>query len=347
MEEEKKLYPFRLVALEDRFPWGTEQWQLADLGWRDSAVRDGWLAANTMGEIMETYLDRIVGDEVFEWYGQQFPFLVKRLKINGKMPLTVCPPDEIAVQRYDSLGREKLWYVLSAEKGARLMLGLRGEMDVASFMEACADGSIENCLNSTGIKQGDVFHIPAGVPHCLSGKAEVLEISESSALDFHIAGWGEALPEHETGLDLGLVEALDFINLGRFPAEHLTGISTEPRRDSDPENVLRLVSLPQFSCSLISLAEPLRISAGEGNSCVAYSCLRGELSVQLPKEEDGKTPYLTVKSGETVLIPAECEEFFLVPMAPGTTLVETLVEHRSGQDSYIDPYAEEPIPGEE
>ncbi len=328
MEEEKKLYPFRLAALEDTLPWGSEQWQLADLGWRDTAVRDGWLAANTMGEIMETYLDRVVGDEVFEWYGRQFPFLVKRLKINGKMPLTVCPPDDIASQRYDSLGHEKLWYVLSAEKGARLLLGLRGEMDVTSFMEACADGSIENSLNSTGIKPGDVFHIPPGVPHCLSGNAEVLEISESSALDFLLSSWNGPLPDRGTGLDLGLVEALDFINLGRFPAEHLTGISTEPRRDSDPENVLRLVSLPQFSCSLISLEDPLRISAGEGNSCVAYSCIRGGLSVRLPKDDDGQTPGLTVKSGETVLIPAECDEFFLVPTDPGTSLVETLVERR-------------------
>jgi len=347
MEEEKKLYPFRLVSLEDSFSWGSEQWQLADLGWRDSVVRDGWLAANTMGEIMETYLDRLVGDEVFEWYGQQFPFQIKRLSVSGRMPLTVCPPDDIAAQRYDSLGHEKLWYVLSARKGARLFLGLRREMDVTSFMEACADGSIEKCLNSTGIKPGDVFHIPAGVPHCLSGDAEVLEISESSALDFRLTGWGETVPEHETGLELGLVDALDFINLNKYPSGHLTGISLEPIRESDPENVLRLASLPQFSCSLISLDEPLRISAGEGNSCVAYSCVRGELSVQLPKDDEGKTPYLTVKAGETVLVPAECDEFFLVPMAPGTSLVETLVEHRSESDSYIDPFAEETLPGED
>ena len=33
MEEEKKLVPFRLCTLEDKFPWGTETWALADLGW--------------------------------------------------------------------------------------------------------------------------------------------------------------------------------------------------------------------------------------------------------------------------------------------------------------------------
>lgn len=332
MEEEKKLYPFRLVATEDSFSWGSEQWQLADLEWRDSAVRDGWLAANTMGELMETYLDRLVGEEVFDWYGQQFPFQVKRLAVNGKMPLTVCPPDDIAAQRYDSLGHEKLWYVLSARKGAKVLLGLRAKTDVASFMQACADGSVEGRMNSAGIKPGDVFRIPAGIPHCISGNAEVLEIGESSALDFRLAGWGEPLPGHETGLELGLVEALDFINLDRYPSENLTGISTEPRRDSDPGNVIRLASLPQFSCSLITLSEPLRISAGEGGSCVTYSCLKGELSVRLSGEDGDPVPPLTVKSGETVLVPAECSEFFLIPAASGTTILETLVEHRQDGD---------------
>ena len=86
MEEEKKLVPFRLCTLEDRHPWGAEVWNLADLGWRDTAARDGWLAGNTMDEIMETYLDRVVGDGVFEWYGRQFPFCIKTLQINGKCP---------------------------------------------------------------------------------------------------------------------------------------------------------------------------------------------------------------------------------------------------------------------
>ena len=41
MEEEKKLVPFRLCTLLDEYSWGSEEWHLADLGWRDTAVRDG------------------------------------------------------------------------------------------------------------------------------------------------------------------------------------------------------------------------------------------------------------------------------------------------------------------
>lgn len=332
MEEEKKLVPFRLCTLEDTYPWGSETWALADLGWRDTAVRDGWLAGNMMGEVMETYLDRITGDGAFDWYGLQFPFCIKTLHIDGRMPLTVCPDDELARERYDSLGKEKFWYVLDAAPGAKVLAGLRRDVSAAGFLAACEDGSIEGIMNQAPVKAGSYYHIPAGTPHCLLGKATVLEISQSSALDFRLCSWGLS---SEEDYGLGLVEALDFVNLSKYPAEALLGYSLDARREGDPENVNRLVSLPQFTVSLISLAEPLKISEGEGNSCVAYSCLKGGMNIQLPLDEGGKADFLKISEGETVLVPAECDEFFLVPVEKGTVLLETMIEPRPEKDSYV------------
>lgn len=336
MEEEKKLVPFRLCTLLDEYSWGSEEWHLADLGWRDTAVRDGWLAGNLMNEVMETYLDRVVGDEVFDWYGLQFPFSVKTLKFDGRMPLTACPEDLTALERYDSLGKEKFWYVLEATPDTKIFLGLRKDMDAAAFMAACEDGSVESLLNKAPVKAGSYYHLPPGVPHCLAGKAIVLEISQSSALDFRLCDWGLNTGEG-SDYGLGLVEALDFLNLSKLPAEALLGYSLEARREGDPENIEHLIALPQFSVNRLALSEPLKISAGEGASCVAYSCIKGELSIQLPKEYDPeeKVAYLSVNAGETVLVPAECDEFFLVPLSKETLLLETLVEHREGGDSYI------------
>ena len=334
MEEEKKLVPFRLCTLEDVFPWGTETWALADLGWRDTAVRDGWLAGNMMNEVMETYLDRVVGEEVFDWYGLQFPFCIKTLKIDCRMPLTACPEDLTALERYDSLGKEKFWYVLEASPEAKILLGLRKDSDAAAFMAACEDSSVETLLNKAPVKAGSYFHIPPGVPHCIAGKATILEISQSSALDFRLCDWGVKAAEG-SDYGLGLVEALDFLNLAKFPAEGLLGYNLEGRKEGDPENVDHLVTLPQFSVNRLAFPEPLKISAGEGGSCVAYSCIKGGINIQLPLGADGKADYLSVKAGETVLVPAEVEEFFLVPLNKDTVLLETLVEHRSEEDPYI------------
>lgn len=334
MEEEKKLYPFRLCPVEDVFPWGKEEWILADLGWRDTAVRDGWLAGNALGEIMETYLDRVVGDDVFDWYGRQFPFQIKMLRVNGAMPLTVCSSDEDARARYDSLGKEKLWYVQSAVPGASLLLGFRKKVEAAAFFSACAEGNPDSFMNVVPVKAGQYFHIPPGIPHALRGNLSVIEISESSALDFRLCGWGEALPEDESlGISLGLADALDFISYDRFPAENLMGFSLEDRRPEDPVNVVRMVHLPQFSCNVIDLEEALKISAGEGGSCVAYVCARGSMALQYSGGgSDGGTDRLKLKEGEAALVPAECEEFYLVPLEKGTLLLEVLVEKREDSD---------------
>ena len=348
MEEEKNLYPFRLVTLEDKFPWGSEEWALADLGWKDTLVRDGWLTGNTMGEMMETYLDRMVGDDVFEWYGQLFPFAVKTLKINGKSPLLACPSDEIARERYDSLGKEKLWYVVSAKPGASLLLGFKKDADTSTFFEACMAGNPDSMLNIVPIKSGQYFHIPAGVPHAILGEATVVEISESSALDFRLCTWGQRVPEDDDpGIPLNLVEALDFIDYERFPAEKLMGFSMDARHPDDPQNVVRMIGLPQFTVNIIDLADALKIGGEQFDSCISYTVVCGELSVQLPQGEDGKIDYLAVKTGETVLVPAEVEEFFLVPRTAGTVLLETMIEKRPEEDRYINPDVAARLPGED
>ena len=54
MTEEKKLYPLRFCSIQDEYVWGKDEFILADLGYRDSLVKDGWLAANTISEVMDT-----------------------------------------------------------------------------------------------------------------------------------------------------------------------------------------------------------------------------------------------------------------------------------------------------
>ena len=80
---------------------------LADLGYRDSLVREGWLAGNSIAEVMDTYLDRVVGDNVYNFYGRQFPVCVKQLRVRGRMPLRVHPDDETAIRNGVLLARQK------------------------------------------------------------------------------------------------------------------------------------------------------------------------------------------------------------------------------------------------
>lgn len=342
MVEEKKLFPFRLEKFEDTFPWGSESLLLADLGYRDTAVRDGWVRGNSMGDMMETFLDRLVGDDVFEWYGQQFPFQVKQISCKGKMPLMVCPDDETARQRYDALGKEKLWYIVSAAKKARIYAGLSQEMSVADFFSACEDGSIEKGLKAIAPEAGSFVHIPAGTPHCASGNLTILEVSESSAMDFCLCNWGVAPDEDEFDPELNLVEALDFVSLqpSTVRLQH-PGHSHGEHGAEHHHIVEKLLSLPQFTVSRINLSDPLHIYTEKFDSCLAYTCISGLLELKtsgadLPGAKDNPDLRpVRVVPGETVLVPAECPDFFLVAAERDTVLLETMVEKREEVDPYI------------
>ena len=68
---------------------GDERYTLADLGAVDTMVDNGWLGGNSMGEIMETYLDRVSGENPFEFYGTQFPVMVKTIRTAETTPVRV------------------------------------------------------------------------------------------------------------------------------------------------------------------------------------------------------------------------------------------------------------------
>ena len=331
MEEEKKLYPFKFCGLQDDYPWGSEEFKLADLGYRDSLVREGWLAGNSIAEVMDTYLDRVVGDEVYESYGRQFPVCVRLLRVRGRMPLRVHPDDETAAQRYDFLGKEKIWYVLRAGKDARLMAGFRRDADAGEFYAKCLDGTVEELLGVVAPYPGQCLRIPAGTPHAAAGDVDLLEIAESSPMDFCLCGWGEEVHPDEFDPALSLADALDFISYRRFEAPAPAGEL--------------LCDAPQLRVERLRLAAPLEITNPEGASFALYSCVRGGATVQLSLPGGIPAAY-PVPAGETLLIPAECMQYRLLPTEPDTVLLETTVRPDT-RDPYIDPAAAPTLPEDE
>lgn len=337
MEEEKKLYPFKFCTLQDDYPWGSEEFKLADLGYRDSLVREGWLAGNSMSEVMDTYLDRVVGDNVYEYYGRQFPVCVRLLRVQGRMPLRVHPDDETAAQRYDFLGKEKIWYVLRAGKDAQLMVGFCRDTDATEVYAKCLDGSVGELLNGIAPHPGQCLHIPAGTPHAASGDVEILELAESSPMDFCLCAWGEEVHPDEFDASLTLVDALDFIDYKKFTDKQ------EKHPAGDAPGSERLADLPQLRLDRIALRDPLQIRR-EGGPFLLYSCVRGGASVQLPLA-GGQSLDFALRAGETMLVPAECLEFSLVPTERDTVLLENTVI-RADADPYINPAAAPELPEE-
>lgn len=361
MEEIKKLYPLRFLPIGETFEWGgntlaerydkkfvesdeqgnerrlekgvkvAESHEIADLGYRDSQVKEGWLAGNSISEIMDMYLDRVVGENVFEYFGRQFPIGVKFIDASGRIPLMVHPDDETAAQRYDFLGKAKMWYVVDAKPESRLFLGFSKDADVSSFYSSCLDGSVEKMLNVISPRKGDCFVIEPGTVHSAADGVLLLEVSEASPLDFCLSGWGKEVPEDEFDSSLSLVEALDFIDYKAYK----TPEKTEGK----------LVKRREFTVTRLDLKDPLHIIGEEAGSFAVYTCIEGEASIQIPGEDKSLDSFI-LAAGETVLVPAEVDDFYLVPRRSDTVLIEAMVDKFEEDDKYIDPSVEPELPGE-
>jgi len=343
MEEEKLLYPMKFCVLQDDYAWGSEGFGIADLGYRDSLVREGWLAGNSIGEVMDMYMDRVVGENVFGFYGRQFPVCVRKIEVKGRMPLRVNPDDVIAGERFDLLGKEKLWYVVEAGKNAGVVLGFRKDTDASELLAKCEDGTLEDILNIVAPHAGQCFHIAPGTPHAAYGDMKIVEISESSPLDFCLYGWGQELSDVEFDPSLSAIDALDFIRYTRYEEEK-PSCDCGHHHHAGHEPVHKLADLPQFTVNRLNLADPLHIYSDRFESFILYSCVSGEASVQVPVFN--ATAKYELKAGETILVPAECPDFFLVPTDRATIILETTV-HREEVDSYINPSVPDHVDGEE
>lgn len=301
-EQNKKLTPMKFLPDTQQMPWGTAEYMLADLGFVDSMACEGWLKGNTLSDIMQTYLERVVGETAFEWYGTQFPVLVKRLTVKGRSSLHVNPDDETAGQRYDAFGKTALWYVEAAGPDARLYLGFKRPVSAEEFYEACLAGRVERLLHSVRPVPGETYLVHPGLVHAAKD-VTLLEVAESSELWFRLHDWGS------TDRELHLEEAFDLIDLSRKVPVHRGEVVTD-----------------QFTIHQIPLTEALKSHRDEDDTFLLYICLEGAAALQAEGEN------YQLKKGELILVPAEVNDFFLIPAAKDTRLMEVRMDPRECND---------------
>ena len=399
---EKKLYPFKFIPVASRRPWGGsnlvtkygkafvecddegneialgadeligESWEIADMGFEDSVLSNGWLAGNTISEIMETYLERVVGEDVYKYFGRQFPLLIKFLDINGKLSVQVHPDDEIAAERYDALGKSELWYVLDAQPDANVYMGFKREVTAQEFYDKCNDGTVVDLLNVIHPKKGDVLFITPGTVHAVDGNIQLVEIQESSDLTFRLYDWGRE-KNPVTARPIHLEEAIDMIDYlpydtCKYRKGPLWGedASYEPccshndhccdhehdheHHAHEGQTVETLVESAQFTVSKLNLTDPLHIYTEQFGSFIVYVCIEGAASIQVPSTRPDGEAFMDnyeFKKGETMMIPADMADFYLVPRDRSTVLLEAVTRVQEDMDAYIDPNTDPYLEGED
>jgi len=289
-----------------------ESWELSGYPGDESVVANGFLAGNQLNELIEVYMDELVGEKVFNRFGLTFPLLFKFIDANDDLSIQVHPDDETALKKHDSLGKTEMWYVVDADKNGELIVGFKNDCSAAEFLTALNEKNLEGLLQRVSVKKGDVIFIHPGLVHAIKKGVVVAEIQENSDLTYRIYDY-QRKDENGKERDLHLEAALEVIDFSACKNPLVDYVEKM-------NEVTTLVSCQYFTTNLLAFNQHFLRNYVQIDSLVVYMCLEGNFIIEY---ENNRTP---VEKGETVLIPASIDEVNLIPGEETVKLLEVYID---------------------
>ena len=283
------LYPLKFKPILKEKIWGREVWLLSGLWEEQSEVLNGDFAGDEINDLVETFMGDLVGEEVFDRFGEQFPLLIKIIEARDWLSVQVHPDDELAEKRELGNGKTEMWYVMRAEPGAELVSGFNTEMSRMKYVRVMKDNAIASVLNHETVHQGDVFYIPAGRVHALGPDITVAEIQQTSDTTYRIYDW-DRIDVAGMRRELHVAQALDAIDFD--PVEHYKTSYVPALNKTVP-----IIDSPYFTTNLLHLHGEMAKDYSELDSFVLLMPVEGKFSVEW---ENGS---VFVTTGEVVLVP--------------------------------------------
>ena len=322
------LYPLKFLPLFKNVIWGGnrlknygfnydplpncgELWALSSVEGHESVVANGFLAGNTLNEIIEIYMGDLVGDRVFNRYGTEFPLLVKFIDAALDLSIQVHPDDELARRRGMPQGKTEMWYVVEAEPGSQLISGFRRDTTPDEYTAALQNGHLMDLLHIEQPSAGDVYFIPAGRVHALGKGLLVAEIQQTSDCTYRIYDY-DRIDKDGKRRQLHTAEAMDAIDFSGIGGHAAT------RYNAAPNTGTTIAACPYFTTRILPLDTPMRKNLEDHESFVIYLCVNGIAAV---KSMGAITP---MHVGECVLVPAAADSAELFSEGRATLLEVTI-----------------------
>ena len=141
------------------------------------------------------------GERVGEvWYetpdSAPLPLLVKWLFTSEKLSIQVHPNDAEAYARGLPSGKEECWYIVDAEPGAVLGIGMIRPLDRDELRAASLSGEIEQLMDWKPVKAGDYFYIPAGTVHAIGAGITLVEVQQYADITYRLYDYGRPRELH-------------------------------------------------------------------------------------------------------------------------------------------------------
>jgi mannose-6-phosphate isomerase len=315
------LIPIRLVPLISERVWGgTRLRQLVDRApehrapgtlpigelwvagpWTEVAA--GRWAGRTLEDAAQEAGADLVGSAAPGEPGPRFPLLVKLLDPAAWLSVQVHPDDAAAraLAGPDAVGKTEAWYVIEADPGAELLVGVRPSVRQADLREAIRRGAATtDLLTHHEVAAGDAILISAGTLHSVGPGILMYEVQQPSDLTYRVDDWGRAATPTRP---LHTAEALASVVPDSRPALRRGGAAG------------RLASCSSFTLDLADA--PVRLDPG-GRTLHVVTAVTEALSLSGAGWDERLEPL------DTLVVPASAGAYDLLPDPGGQALVAAL-----------------------
>lgn len=306
-----KIIPFK--HLNETLPNVGESWEVSAVEGSESVVANGADKGYTLPEMVRKYKEELVGEANYARFGNKFPLLIKFIDAKLDLSIQVHPGDELAKKRHNSFGKNEMWYVIAADKGAKLISGFAEEITPKEYKDRVHNGTFAEVLQTCAIEPGDVFYVPAGRVHGIGAGAFVAEIQQTSDITYRIFDYNRKDKDGKSR-ELHTSQAMDAINFSDVQDDFRTEYE---RVQNEP---VEMVASPYFTTSVYDMTEEITCDYSELDSFVIFISVEG--SCRLTDDNQNE---ITLRAGETVLLPAAVQEVTIVPEDQRVKLLETYV----------------------
>ncbi|GHT02525.1 mannose-6-phosphate isomerase [Bacteroidia bacterium] len=280
-----------------------ESWEISGVSGDVSEVCNGALKGQSLTDLLEKDGENLLGKSLYKRFGNTFPLLIKFIDARTPLSIQVHPNDALAKQRHKTFGKTEMWYVVKAAAGASLYSGFRKPIDVEKYVQSLANDTFTDYLQNYKVKEGDVFFLPAGRVHAIGAGCFIAEIQQTSNITYRIYDYNRTDANgnpRELHTDLAK-DAIDY-------------------RVKSPEKDVLPITCPYFTTDIIEAQKGSRLTRSHNDTFVIYIGIKGGATLT-----DASSISVTLRQGETVLVPAQNSNKITMELSDETKLLEVYV----------------------
>jgi mannose-6-phosphate isomerase len=260
-------------------------------------IGNGPLAGRTLAAVSREFREQLLGTG--NGASERFPLLIKFLFPQEKLSVQVHPDDEAALQMNQACGKTECWYILHAEPGAQIGLGLKPGTTKLQVEQAIRETRMEQLLNWIDVRPGEMFYVDAGTVHAIGAGSVIVETQQNSDTTYRLYDYGRPRELH---VEAGLRVTKERTHAGK--------VAPENAQAEQGKAQVNLVTCPNFVVDKFHLTSPWQFQrprhARRSVWCLVAIAGCGVL------ESEGAAP-ITFTAGEVVIVPAAVDGFILNP----------------------------------